>query len=183
MTRGTYRLFAGDDYSLPCIDTIAHHGVTFRNHYIASAMCSPSQAAFLTGQPPQVIDVFDQMQYDFVPTLSPALPNAGSVQGLGYKTAYFGKFEMDKKILEPKPTVIYSTVAQPYGFDGFGAGGDIGSAPRDGFNNDPFIAGESVRWLRETVKPALQLRPLFWLLWRRSLERSAGTIRRHPSRG
>jgi arylsulfatase len=134
-------------------------------------MCSPSRAAFLTGQPPQVIGVFD-----------PALPNAGSVlKGLGYKTAYFGKFEMDKKILEPKPTVIYSTVAQPYGFDVFGAGGDIGGAPRDGFNNDPFIAGESVRWLRETVKPALQLRPLFCLLqWRRSLARSA-TIRRHPS--
>src|SRR5262252_3837820 len=78
----TYRLFAGGDYSLPGIDTIARHGVTFRNHYIASAMCSPSRAALLTGQPPQVIGVFDQMQYDFVPTLSPALPNAGSVQGL-----------------------------------------------------------------------------------------------------
>jgi arylsulfatase A-like enzyme len=134
----TYRLFAGDDYSLPGIDTIARHGVTFRDHYIASAMCSPSQAAFLTGQPPQVIGVFDQMQYDFVPTLSPALPNAGSVlKGLGYKTAYFGKFEMDKKILEPKPTVDYSTVAQPYGFDVFGAGGDIGSAPREASTTIP----------------------------------------------
>ena len=60
----TYRLFAGDDYSLPGIDAIARHGVTFRNHYIASAMCSPSRAAFLSGQPPQVNGVFDQMQYD-----------------------------------------------------------------------------------------------------------------------
>jgi len=56
----TYRLFAGNDYSLPAIDAIARHGVTFRNHYIASAMCSPSRAAFLTGQPPQVNGVFDQ---------------------------------------------------------------------------------------------------------------------------
>jgi arylsulfatase A-like enzyme len=127
-----YRLFAGDDYSLPGIDAIARHGVTFRNHYIASAMCSPSRAAFLSGQPPQVNGVFDQMQYDFVPTLSPDLPNMGSVlKGLGYKTAYFGKFEMDKKILNPEPTINYSTAAQPYGFDVFGAGGDIGSAPRD----------------------------------------------------
>jgi len=151
----TYRLFAGDDYSLPGIDAIARHGVTFRNHYIASAMCSPSRAAFLSGQPPQVNGVFDQMQYDFVPTLSPDLPNMGSVlKGLGYKTAYFGKFEMDKKILNPEPTVNYSTAAQPYGFDVFGAGGDIGSAPRDGFKNDPFIAGEAVRWLRETASEA-----------------------------
>src|SRR6516165_2019789 len=148
----SYRLFAGKDYSLPAIDAIARHGVTFRNHYIASAMCSPSRAAFLSGQPPQVNGVFDQMQYDFVPTLSPDLPNVGSVlKGLGYKTAYFGKFEMDKKILNPEPTVNYSTAAQPYGFDVFGAGGDIGSYPRSGFENDLFIAGESVRWLRETA--------------------------------
>ena len=159
----TYRLFAGDDYSLPGIDAIARHGVTFRNHYIASAMCSPSRAAFLSGQPPQVNGVFDQMQYDFVPTLNPDRPNMGSIlKGLGYKTAYFGKFEMDKKILEPEPTVNYTRAAQPYGFDVFGAGGDIGSAPRDGFENDPFIAGEAVRWLRVSASEARRTgRPFF----------------------
>ena len=144
------RLFAGADYSLPAIDAIARHGVTFRNHYIASAMCTPSRAAFLTGQPPQVNGLTDQMQYYYVPGLSPDLPNMGSVlKGLGYKTAYFGKFEMHKKHLNPEPTANYSTVFQPYGLDVFSAGGDIGSAPQSGFNNDPFIGGESVRWLRE----------------------------------
>jgi arylsulfatase len=159
----SYRLFAGDDYFLPALDTIARHGVTFRNHYIASAMCTPSRAAFLTGQPPQVNGVFDQMQYYFVPGLSPDLPNMGSVlKGLGYKTAYFGKFEMDKKILNPEPTVNYGTAIQPYGFDVFNAGGDIGSAPRSGFQNDPFIAGESVRWLRESASEARRTgRPFF----------------------
>src|SRR5215510_6165899 len=157
------KLFAKADYSLPAIDTIARHGVTFRNHYIASAMCTPSRAAFLTGQPPQVNGVFDQMQYYFVPGLSPDLPNMGSVlKGLGYKTAYFGKFEMDKKILNPEPTVNYGTAIQPYGFDVFNAGGDIGSAPRSGFQNDPFIAGESVRWLRESASEARRTgRPFF----------------------
>jgi len=159
----TYRLFAGDDYSLPALDTIARHGVTFRNHYIASAMCSPSRAAFLSGQPPQVNRVIDQMQYYFVPGLSPDLPNMGSVlKGLGYKTAYFGKFEMDKKILNPEPAVNYSTALKPYGFDVFNAVGDIGSAPRSGFDNDPFIAGESARWLRESASEArLTGRPFF----------------------
>ena len=37
-------------------------GVTFHNHYAAAAMCSPSRAAFLTGTPPQVNGVFDQME-------------------------------------------------------------------------------------------------------------------------
>src|SRR5262245_10490085 len=114
----TYRLLAGPDYSLPGIDAIASHGVRFENHYIATAMCTPSRATFLTGRPPQYHHVIDQMQYSFVPTLDPKIPNVGSVlKGLGYKTAYFGKFEMDKGILNPKPTVNYSTDAQPYGFD------------------------------------------------------------------
>lgn len=148
----SYQLFAGNDYSLPAIDTLARHGVTFRNHYTASAMCSPSRAAFLTGQPPQVNGVTDQMEYDFVTSLSPKLPNMGSVlKGLGYKSAYFGKFEMDKQILRPKPSLNYSTVLQPYGFDDFSAGGDIGSSAESGFDNDAFIAGESVRWLRENA--------------------------------
>jgi len=145
----TYRLLAGGDYSLPALDSIARHGVTFNNHYISAAMCSPSRASFLTGQPPQVSGVFDQMQYSYQQSLNPNLPNMGSVlKGLGYKTAYFGKFEMDKKLLKTKPTVNYSTALQPYGFDAFSAGGDIGSDPDSGFENDAFIAGESVRWLR-----------------------------------
>ncbi|MBV8331979.1 MAG: sulfatase-like hydrolase/transferase [Candidatus Eremiobacteraeota bacterium] len=148
----TYHLFAGNDYSLPALDAIARHGVTFRNHYIASAMCTASRAAFLTGQPPQVTGVIDQMQYVFSPTLSPDVPNVGSVlKELGYKTGYFGKFEMDKEILTPDPSVNYSGAIRRYGFDEFNAAGDIGSAPLSGFENDPYIAGESARWLRESA--------------------------------
>jgi arylsulfatase len=161
----TYRLLATPDYSLPALDTIASHGVRFQNHYIASAMCSPSRATFLTGRPPQFHHVIDQMQYSFVPTLDPKIPNVGSVlKGLGYKTAYFGKFEMDKAILNPEPTVNYSTAAQPYGFDVFSAGGDIGSDPRSGFDNDPFIAGESVRFLRVAASEARRTGQPFFMV-------------------
>jgi hypothetical protein len=69
----TYRLLAGADYSLPALDSIARHGVTFQNHYISSAMCSPSRASFLTGQPPQVNGVIDQMEYAFQQSLRPDL--------------------------------------------------------------------------------------------------------------
>jgi arylsulfatase A-like enzyme len=147
-----YRLLVGADYSLPALDTIARHGVTFRNHYIAAAMCSPSRASFLTGQPPQVLD---QMEYPYTPSLSPDLPNMGSLlKGLGYRTAYFGKFEMDQKLLNIKQTVNYSTAIQRYGFDVFSAGGDIGSYARSGFDNDPFITGEAVRYLRQSASEA-----------------------------
>ena len=111
-------------------------------------MCTPSRATFLTGRPPQYHHVIDQMQYSFVPTLDPKIPNVSSVlKGLGYKTAYFGKFEMDKTNLYAKPTVNYSTTEQPYGIDVFSAGGDIGSDPLSGFMSDTLIAGESVSWL------------------------------------
>ena len=159
------RLFAGADYSLPGLDTIARHGVTFQNHYISSAMCSPSRASFLSGQPPQVTRVLDQMQYPFVTSLSPDLPNMGSaLKGLGYRTAYFGKFEMDKQLLETKPSVNYSEALQPYGFDVFSAGGDIGSDPRSGFDNDPFIAGEAVRWLRANASEARRTGQPFFMV-------------------
>jgi arylsulfatase len=159
----SYGLLGGPDYVLPGSDAIARHGVTFRNHYISSAMCSPSRASFLTGQPPQVTTVIDQMQYSFSHSLSPDMPNVGSVlKGLGYRTAYFGKFEMDKAILNPEPTVNYSTAFQPYGFDVASAGGDIGSAPDSGFDNDRFIAGEAVRWLRVNANEARRDgKPLF----------------------
>src|SRR5262250_3354637 len=161
----TYRLLAGSDYSLPAIDTIASHGVRFQNHYIASAMCSPSCATLLTGRPPQFHHVIDQMQYSFVPTLDPKIPNVGSVlKGHGYKTAYFGKFEIGKGILNPKPTVNYTTAARPYGFDVFSAGGDIGSDPRSGFDNDMFIAGESVRFLRVTASEARRTGQPFFMV-------------------
>jgi arylsulfatase len=161
----TYRLLVGPDYALPALDAIASHGVRFQNHYISSAMCTPSRASFLTGQPPQVTGVIDQMQYSFVHSLSPEMPNVGSVlKGLGYKTAYFGKFEMDKSLLEPKPNVNYSTAFQPYGFDVASAGGDIGSAPDSGFDNDAFIAGEAVRFLRVSASEARRTGKPFFMV-------------------
>src|SRR5262249_54353033 len=98
----TYRLLAGPEYSLPAIDAIASHGVRFRNHYIASAMCSPSRATFLTGRPPQFHHVFDQMQYSYVPTLDPNIPNvAWALKALGTKTASFRMFAMVQEWTNP----------------------------------------------------------------------------------
>jgi arylsulfatase len=144
-----YKLLTAAGYNLPARHRLAERGITFRNHYIASAMCSPSRAALLTGQPPQRNGVFDQMEYAYVPTLSTSFPTMGSVlKTLGYSTAYFGKFEMDKGILTTKDTVNYKTALQPYGFDTFAASGDVGSSPDSGYKNDSFTAGEAVRWLR-----------------------------------
>jgi arylsulfatase A-like enzyme len=63
-----------------------------------------------------------------------------------------------------KPTVNYSTAAKPYGFDVFSAAGDIGSAPESGYHNDAFIAGESVRWLRENAAAARRTGQPFFMV-------------------
>jgi arylsulfatase len=128
---------------------LKRHGVDFRNHYIASAMCTPSRAAFLTGQPPQVNGVFDQMELGYVPNLKPDRPNMGSVlKQLGYATAYFGKFEMQKELLIANPSIGYRAALQPYGFDFFNFNGDFAGAPDQGYHLDRLFSAEAVTWLR-----------------------------------
>lgn len=161
-----YHLAASPDYQLPARQTLMRNGVTFRNHYNAAAMCSPSRASFLTGTPPQVNGVYDQMEYTFVPSLNPARPNVASVlKKLGYRTAYFGKFEMDKELLlNVKNTTNYSTLAKAYGIDVFNPIGDVGGTPQQGYHNDAYYVGEAVRWLRKNQAIANKTHQPFFMV-------------------
>jgi arylsulfatase len=161
-----YQLGASSDYQLPARQTLMRNGVTFRNHYNAAAMCSPSRASFLTGTPPQVNGVYDQMEYSFVPSLNPTRPNVASVlKKLGYRTAYFGKFEMDKKLLlDVKNTTNYSTLANAYGIDEFNPDGDVGGTPQQGYHNDAYFVGEAVRWLRRNQAAAKKTHQPFFMV-------------------
>ena len=118
-------LVTSNDYELPARAELQRRGITFRNHYTASAMCTPSRAAFFSGQPPQVNGVFDQMELAYQPSLNPDLPNMASVlKGLGYTTTYFGKFELNKDLLDVNPSVGYRSALAPYGVDFFNFDGD-----------------------------------------------------------
>jgi arylsulfatase A-like enzyme len=139
-------------YHTPALDRLAQQGIVFRNHYIASAMCTPSRAAIYSGQPPQVNGVFDQLEAGYVPSLRKDRPNIGSMmKKLGYRTAFYGKWEMDFDILPPKSTVNYSDALQPYGFDVYQPDGDKTGTPDQGYKTDIYTAAESVRWLRGNV--------------------------------
>ena len=144
-----YDLPAAAGYNMPALERLAQRGFTFRNHYVASAMCTPSRAALWSGQPPQVNGVFDQMEAGYVPSLRTDRPNMGSMmKKLGYQTAFFGKWEMQASIIPPQPTVNYSEALQPYGFEIFQPDGDKTGAPDQGYKTDVYTASESVRWLR-----------------------------------
>jgi arylsulfatase A-like enzyme len=152
-----YELPAAAGYHMPALDRLAQQGITFRNHYIASAMCTPSRAALYSGQPPQVNGVFDQMEAGYVPSLPKDRPNMGSMmKKLGYRTAFYGKWEMDFDILPPKPTVNSSDALQPYGFDIYQPDGDKTGTPDQGYKTDVYTAAESVRWLRGNVSERRQ---------------------------
>jgi arylsulfatase A-like enzyme len=142
-------LVTSNDYELPARGELQRRGTTFRNHYTASAMCTPSRAAFFSGQPPQVNGVFDQMELAYEPSLNPDLPNMASVlKGLGYTTAYFGKFELNKDLLEVNPSVGYRSALEPYGIDFFNFDGDKYGTQDQGYHDDRYFGGEAVRWLR-----------------------------------
>ena len=128
-------------------------------------MCTPSRAALFTGQPPQVNGVFDQMEAGYVPSLRKDRPNMGSMmKKLGYRTAFYGKWEMDFDILPAKSTVNYSDALQPYGFDVYDPDGDKTGTPDQGYKTDVYTAAESVRWLRGNVPELRQSGQPFFMV-------------------
>jgi arylsulfatase len=147
-----YDLPVAAGYSLPALDRLAQQGIVFRNHYIAAAMCTPSRAALFTGKPPQVNGVFDQREMPYVPSMPKDIPNMGSMmKKLGYRTAFYGKWEMDIDILPPLAPPNTSKALQPYGFDLYQSDGDKTGLPAQGYKTDTYTAAESVRWLRGNV--------------------------------
>jgi arylsulfatase A-like enzyme len=83
---------------------------------------------------------------------------------LGYRTAFYGKWEMDFDILPPKSTVNYSDALQPYGFDVYEPDGDKTGTPDQGYETDVYTAAESVRWLRGNVPELRQSGQPFFMV-------------------
>ncbi len=143
---------AAAGYNTPALDRLAQQGISFRNNYIASAMCTPSRAALWSGTPPQVNGLFDQAEMGYAVSLRKDRPNMGSMmKKLGYRTAFYGKWEMDLDLLHAKASANTSKALQPYGFDVYQPDGDKTGMPNQGYNTDAYTASESVRWLRENM--------------------------------
>ena len=101
-------------YNTPALDRLAQQGISFRNNYIASAMCTPSRAALWSGTPPQVNGLFDQAEMGYAVSLRKDRPNMGSMmKKLGYRTAFYGKWEMDLDLLHAKASANTSKALQP----------------------------------------------------------------------
>ena len=109
-------------YETPNIDRLAADGIRFTNAYAASAVCSPTRAAILTGRYPHRIGATDWFRMSFQPErkADPKLPNgytwmgpgslitprnprrlehdqvtiAELLHGVGYQTGHVGKWHL-----------------------------------------------------------------------------------------
>ncbi|MBV8193790.1 MAG: sulfatase-like hydrolase/transferase [Alphaproteobacteria bacterium] len=159
-----YHLRPAEGFATPARAELQRRGTTFLNHYIGSAMCTPSRGVMFSGQPPQVNGVFDQMETGYVPSMRTDRPSMGTVfRALDYRTAYYGKFELRRDIIAVKRDVNYSDALQAYGFDSFEPDGDKVGAPDQGYDTDIYTASEAIRWLR-THGQALNRQGIPWML-------------------
>ena len=137
----------------PAVDRLAARGTTFENHYISSAVCTPSRGVLYTGRSPQVTGIQEEMMFGWTPGLPTNAVSIGTaMKGLGYTTAYFGKFELDPNIVFPKPGVNYADALKKYGFDLWQPYGDVTGEQNQGYEVDGLIGAEGVRWLRTNAE-------------------------------
>ncbi|WP_242083412.1 sulfatase [Aestuariivivens sediminis] len=86
------------DMQTPAIDNLAQHGLTFTNFYANSTVCSPSRAALLTGQYPDMVGVpgvIRQIPEDnWGNLMDQSLCIAEVLRENGYDTAMIGKWHL-----------------------------------------------------------------------------------------
>ncbi len=137
----------------PALDRLAARGVTFTNHYISSAVCTPSRGVIYSGLAPQVTGIQEEMMFGWTPSLSTNTVSMGTaMKRLGYATAYFGKFELDRDIVFPKPGVNYADALKKYGFDAWQPYGEVTGEQNQGYQVDGVIGAEGIRWLRTNAE-------------------------------
>jgi len=147
----------------PNIDMLAREGMLFTQGYVAAPVCSPSRAACLTGSFPARTRIYGHLQSSInevrgMPdSLDPALPTLPRVlQGIGYKTAHFGKWHLGVQD------------ASLYGFDTIkttnGGGKDVYKQPR---GYDYFLKESSERFVDDSIEFLIQNReqPFYMQLW------------------
>jgi len=144
-----YRPVRAEAFRQPALERLADRGVTFQNHYIASAVSTPSRGVIYSGLAPQVTGIQDEMMFGWTPSLPTNAVSLGTaMKSLGYETAYFGKFELDRDIVFPKPGVNYADALTKYGFDVWQPYGEVTGEPNQGYEADGLIGAEGIAWLR-----------------------------------
>jgi len=107
----------------PNIDRLAKEGTDFHRFTVASAVCSPSRTAVMTGHFPSRYSIDGHFAWvpqnaqrgmpDWVDPSSPSM--ARIMQSAGYATAHFGKWHLSNNMIPDSPSLL------EYGYDEYGA--------------------------------------------------------------
>ena len=157
----------------PNLDAFAKQGVRLTQCYSASAVCSPSRSALLTGRTPHRNGVFTWIAEGapvYLRTSENTLPKL--LKGAGYTTCHSGKWHLNG---------LFNNPAQPqpndHGYDWWMAtqnnAGPSHENPTNFVRNGqpvgrlegysaPLVVGEAVTWLKEKRDPA---KPFFLAVW------------------
>lgn len=146
----------------PHLDRLAQQGTLFTRFYVAAPVCSPSRAAFLTGQYPGRLGIHahfagikENTARGMPQYLDPAVPNAPALlRRAGYATAHVGKWHLRNNVsqlADEEPTDERGQGPTPaaYGFDYVGSGEPWGAAGPKG--NPHYRAQSSARFVDETI--------------------------------
>ena len=157
----------------PNLDAFAKQGVKLTNCYAASAVCSPSRSALLTGRTPHRNGVYTWIAEGsevHLRTSEVTLPKL--LKGAGYTTCHSGKWHLNG---------LFNNPAQPqpgdHGYDWWMATQNNSAPSHENPANfvrngepvgqmqgysAPLVAGEAITWLRERRDPS---RPFFLAVW------------------
>jgi N-acetylgalactosamine-6-sulfatase len=111
-------VFGGEAVHTPALDALAASGIRLTSFYAASAVCSPSRAAILTGRYPLRFDIRRHLtdNEDHLPALAVTLPEL--LRAAGYQTGHAGKWHLGGLHLKHLPDRANSVPGpRQHGFD------------------------------------------------------------------
>lgn len=162
----------------PHLDRLAEQGTRFTQFYVASPVCSPSRAAFLTGEFPSregihghFGSIAENRARGMPQYLDPARPQyVAELKQAGYATAHIGKWHLRNNVAailgrEPVGDQGQGPTPESYGFDFVGSGEPFGGA---GPADDPYHRARSSRvFVDEAIGFIQQNRsgPFYVQLW------------------
>lgn len=157
----------------PNLDAFAKQGVKLTQCYAASAVCSPSRSALLTGRTPHRNGVYTWIAEGsevHLRTSEVALPKL--LKAAGYSTCHSGKWHLNG---------LFNHAAQPqpgdHGYDWWMATQNNAAPSHENPSNfvrngealgrlegysAPLVVDEAIRWLKEKRDPA---KPFFLAVW------------------
>jgi N-acetylgalactosamine-6-sulfatase len=160
--------FAGHPYvKTPNLDRLAKEGTWLRQFYVAATVCSPSRAAFMTGQVPARFGIHghfaDHSQNaarsmpDWLDPEVTTLPDL--LKQAGYATAHFGKWHLGHGTGAPAPEAYGIDVSKTVNSSGPSLG-DEGKEPYFRAKSTALMVDETIRFAKANKE-----RPFYVNLW------------------